>query len=433
MYLLQSLFQETADHDIPKKHQKKMARACKYIKCSNKLPDIPCPQISDKTSKEDLDAVKHYHENPSLSKNFLQQSDDSVSDSFKIFCKQHGLPVNWKFIKKISDDVDTIVMHMKYKYARPRPKLLLQDEGYDCSNIKDMKSHSFPSGHTAIAYFLAGLLSDAFPDYSGDLKTFAELIGQSRIENGVHYPSDVLYGKFIGEMLADLFINDDKYQNVGKVDLNSKHYKNFSNHLFDLAKKKYPNLSEKECLKKYGHDLAGFLHRSNQIERYHIPYDECYDVALHFLMGFPTEHITDNPHLISHLDGMTMAHKLMPIDNPYKIMRIHEKFHPDVIERDKPGSLRNFKNYANSGSKYANPGHVFDYMHKLNDFKNPWVRHIIYEWVHPFADGNGRSGRIMLAADTDFDFDKIMDFIDDKYVSRIVNFVESHANMNDLF
>ena len=72
-------------------------------------------------------------------------------------------------------------------------------------------------------------------------------------------------------------------------------------------------------------------------------------------------------------------------------------------------------------------------INKLNDFKNPWVKHIIYEWVHPFADGNGRSGRIILAADTDFDFDKIMDFIDDKYVSRIVNFVESHGNMNDLF
>jgi len=433
MKLLQSLFHETTDHGISKKHQKRMARACKYIDCSDKLPELPCPKIGDKTFKEDIESVKYYHENPSLSTKFLRQSDDSVSDSFKIFCKEHGLPVNWKYIKKISDDIDTIIMHMKYKYNRLRPKSLLQDEGYDCSNIKDMSSPAFPSGHTAIGYFLAGLLTDAFPDYSGDLKTFAELIGQSRIENGVHYPSDVLYGKLVGEMLSDLFINDEKYENVSKVDLNSKHYRKFSNHLVDLASKKYPNLDESAYIKEYSHDLASFLQKSNKIERYNIPYDECYDVALNFLLGFPTEHITNNPHLSSHLNGLTMAYRLMPIDNPYKILRIHEKFHPDVIERDKPGSLRNFKNYARSGQQYALPENVFTYLKKLNNAKNPWVKHILYEWIHPFADGNGRSGRIILAADTNFDFDKILHFIDENYIKRIVAFIDNYDDMNELF
>ena len=105
MTLLQSLFHETADHGIPKKYHKRMSRACKHIKCSDKLPELPCPKIGDKTHIEDIEAVKYYHENPSLSTKFLRQSDDSVSDSYKIFCKEHGLPVNWKYLNKLLDGI----------------------------------------------------------------------------------------------------------------------------------------------------------------------------------------------------------------------------------------------------------------------------------------------------------------------------------------
>ena len=433
MYLVRPLLSEGMKNNISDNHKKRMERSCKYVNCSNLLPKLPCPELNSKAHKDDVEAVKHYHENPSLSTEFLRQSDDSVSDSFEIFCKENGLPVNWKYINNISDDLDTVVMRMKYQYARPRPKLILQDEGYDCSDIKDMKSDSFPSGHTAIAYFLAELISDVYPEYESQLKTFAELIGLSRIENGVHYPSDVLYGKLVGEMMADLFINDDLSKEISQVDLKAKHYKKFSDHLMNLAKKKYPDLDDRECGKHYAHELAEFLRRSNEIERYHIPYDKCYDAALTFLMGFPVDHITENPHLISHLDGMTMAHKLMPIDNPYKILRIHEKFHPSVIEREKPGVLRNFKNHARTGQYYASPNKVFSYMKKLKNAHNPWVKHILYEWIHPFADGNGRSGRLILAADVNFDFEKILQFIDENYISRIVKFIDKHSDMDSLF
>jgi hypothetical protein len=350
-----------------------------------------------------------------------------------VFCNEHSLPVDWEYVDKLINDVDTIILHMKYKYNRPRPKILLKNEDDDWSDVNDNTSPSFPSGHTAIGYFICSILTDAFPDYANDLKTYAELIGQSRIENGVHYPSDVLYGQLIGEMLSDLFINDEKYLNVGKVNLKLKDYREFSNHLMNLAIEEYPDLSESECLKKYAHNLSNFLQRSNEIEHYNIPYDECYNVSLNFLMGFPVEHITNNPHLISHLAGLTTAYKLSPIDNPYKILRIHEIFHPDTIERESPGSLRNFDHRANSGHQFASPASIFKYLNELNNVKNPWIKHILYEWIHPFADGNGRSGRIILATDVDFDFDKILHFIDENYIKRIVKFIDNYADMNELF
>ena len=55
----------------------------------------------------------------------------------------------------------------------------LSDEEYQ---IKYKKSPSFPSGHTAIAYFLCDVISKNIPEIQQDLQTLAALIGQTRIE-----------------------------------------------------------------------------------------------------------------------------------------------------------------------------------------------------------------------------------------------------------
>ena len=77
-------------------------------------------------------------------------------------------------------------------------------------DIIDYDSYSFPSGHTTMAYFLFELLSHFYPGSKKDLKNLAELIGQSRIENCVHYPSDVLHGQLLGEMLSSIFLEKGK-------------------------------------------------------------------------------------------------------------------------------------------------------------------------------------------------------------------------------
>jgi undecaprenyl-diphosphatase len=55
-------------------------------------------------------------------------------------------------------------------------------------------SPSFPSGHTCDAFTLAMTLSLAFPKWYVILPSFlwAILVGYSRMDLGVHYPSDVL-------------------------------------------------------------------------------------------------------------------------------------------------------------------------------------------------------------------------------------------------
>lgn len=61
-------------------------------------------------------------------------------------------------------------------------------------------SHSFPSGHTSTAFATATSLSLAFQKWYIITPSFlwASSVGYSRMHLGVHYPSDVLVGAFVG-------------------------------------------------------------------------------------------------------------------------------------------------------------------------------------------------------------------------------------------
>lgn len=86
---------------------------------------------------------------------------------------------------------------MKYGFNRPRPfvtyPLLINKKS-------DAGSPSFPSGHTSSAFATATALSLAYPKWYVIAPSFlwASAVGYSRMELGVHYPSDVLVGAIVG-------------------------------------------------------------------------------------------------------------------------------------------------------------------------------------------------------------------------------------------
>lgn len=65
-------------------------------------------------------------------------------------------------------------------------------------------SPSFPSGHTSDAFTMAAALSMAFPKWYVIIPSYAwaVAVGYSRMDLGVHYPSDVIASVFIGTICA---------------------------------------------------------------------------------------------------------------------------------------------------------------------------------------------------------------------------------------
>jgi membrane-associated phospholipid phosphatase len=112
-----------------------------------------------------------------------------------------------------------ITWGMKYSFNRPRPY-----ETYPLLIEKKSKggSPSFPSGHASSAFATATSLSLMYPKWYVIAPSFlwASAVGYSRMELGVHYPSDVLVGAMIGAGSAWLMWKVNKW--IGNKSQKSK-------------------------------------------------------------------------------------------------------------------------------------------------------------------------------------------------------------------
>lgn len=96
------------------------------------------------------------------------------------------------------------VQFLKHLIGRARPRLTHELAvigpslrfGYD----------SFPSGHTAVVFCLAYILSQYSPEYSFFFYTFSLVVGFERIEDLSHFPSDVLAGAILGLIIGKLLL-----------------------------------------------------------------------------------------------------------------------------------------------------------------------------------------------------------------------------------
>ncbi len=81
--------------------------------------------------------------------------------------------------------------------------------------LTDGGSPSFPSGHTTEAFALATSVSIAYPKWYVIAPCFiwAGAVGYSRLDLGVHYPSDVLAGAILGSGSAYLSYKLNKWIN----------------------------------------------------------------------------------------------------------------------------------------------------------------------------------------------------------------------------
>ena len=103
-----------------------------------------------------------------------------------------------------------LVLALKALTGRPRPFVDLDGvepwrgtrAAPDSTGLYD--PHSFPSGHTAIAFTLAASLSLAYPEWyvAAPAFTWAVLTSLARPWLGMHYPSDLAVGALIGGGMA---------------------------------------------------------------------------------------------------------------------------------------------------------------------------------------------------------------------------------------
>lgn len=84
----------------------------------------------------------------------------------------------------------------KNKYQRPRPYQAHPDV---VKNLFEVTGYSYPSGHSMGSFTLAVVLGAIFPDKKQAFLDRAAQIAQSRVDAGVHNPSDIAEGEVLGK------------------------------------------------------------------------------------------------------------------------------------------------------------------------------------------------------------------------------------------
>lgn len=95
---------------------------------------------------------------------------------------------------------DTVVNYQKLYYGRLRP-WMIDPQINRC--LEPPKTASYPSGHSTGSRLWANILGDIFPERKEEFIAKADQIGLNREIAGVHYHSDTLAGRKLGDMLYE--------------------------------------------------------------------------------------------------------------------------------------------------------------------------------------------------------------------------------------
>jgi membrane-associated phospholipid phosphatase len=152
---------------------------------------------------------------------FLSDSDAPISIGAPVVIYAIGMINKDADIKKKSIYIGEtfivstfIAVAMKYAIKRNRPFVTYPELDKQSAG----GGYSFPSGHTSVAFATATSLSFAFPKWYVIAPSFvwASSVGYSRMDLGVHYPTDVLAGAIVGSGSAYLTYKLNKWINKKK-------------------------------------------------------------------------------------------------------------------------------------------------------------------------------------------------------------------------
>ena len=161
------------------------------------------PEREERISELDLIADQYYKRyNPPEHQHKL---DSDVVGLFNSLVKSSGRSCIIPMLEELNPAIKPIILVHKEHFNQGRPADLAYEIGKPVpfDYLESAQTPSYPSGHAAQAFFFAHLLSDLFPDLSINLYELANMVAESRVDRGVHFPSDISAGKLLARKLYD--------------------------------------------------------------------------------------------------------------------------------------------------------------------------------------------------------------------------------------
>ena len=110
-----------------------------------------------------------------------------------------NLPEEARLFRETFEDLRGVSLAVKRRFARPRPPRV-DPSIRPCVGLPT--SGSYHSGHSLYIFVEAGILAEIFPDQREALMNLAHRAAWGRIQGGVHFPTDVVGGRLLAEILV---------------------------------------------------------------------------------------------------------------------------------------------------------------------------------------------------------------------------------------
>lgn len=175
---------------------------------ANEFKKYSYPNIA--TSKKEIDLMIEF-QNSILSKpnwkeyyKTFKEIDENLSLFISKYVFEIGIDISPKQLQNIYNRFDSLILYLKDIFNRPRPYQLAYYTGQDLKNFKTVTGHSpaYPSGHTFQGWLTCLMLIKKYPSKKNELLKLANIIEQSRVVLGYHFPSDNKFGKLIAIQLS---------------------------------------------------------------------------------------------------------------------------------------------------------------------------------------------------------------------------------------
>ena len=126
---------------------------------------------------------------------YIERVDKELFTVMSEWLASYGVTEDALQIKHNLDLYDPIIDYLKVVYNRPRPFQTAGAYGIPLYPLlkTDASDSSYPGGHTLLALFFRHIYMQRHPELAKDLMRFALDIAQTRLQGGVHYPSDNLF------------------------------------------------------------------------------------------------------------------------------------------------------------------------------------------------------------------------------------------------
>jgi 8-oxo-dGTP pyrophosphatase MutT (NUDIX family) len=163
------------------------------------------PSDDSHITRMELEELGEIVQEAKLPREIMRVADRDPLRLFYSVAKKKGLDPLEEEAKRWADDWTKLSFEFKLKFKRRRPYEVKKehDINFVVNKSDTTESPSYPSGHAMMGYGVAEFYKSKYPLMADEWDNIADIIAHSRLQMGVHYPSDVRASKQVVEQLSD--------------------------------------------------------------------------------------------------------------------------------------------------------------------------------------------------------------------------------------